>query len=438
METEEGGCVIQILNNQFSTVGTAEIVLSFLYNNKFSDVGSFVAELPNTQNYNISDGTFLKFNDEYFIVRYISYNGERYTFKGYDLKGLLRQRVVHPKTWKGTPEQIIKTIVTENTGGSRNFPLFNVAEISDTTSEEQEYILDKALKLDEAVNELCELYNIGYTVKYNGTNIVFDIVEPVERNIKYSNTNGDYSSFDYTYDSLTETNVVYNRAEPVGMEVTIDVTSSSLKADGLRRSGNIYVDKGTVYFESGASYTNEEKEQVDTWDTNNGNRYVYAYHNKGNGGKGIGIYDVTPSVQGYEYTFLAKINVTNALVEPYELQPYFGDYYITEEAHTGFARREAIGDYTNGVEEIQNKSNASLKENAVSESFNTELIPNTDYKTKWFLGDIISFEIRNSATAITQTAQVADVQEAWENGCYKVLPIIGKERKNIFKQLLKG
>lgn len=59
METEEGGCVIQILNNQFSTVGTAEIVLSFLYNNKFSDVGSFVAELPNTQNYNISDGTFL-------------------------------------------------------------------------------------------------------------------------------------------------------------------------------------------------------------------------------------------------------------------------------------------------------------------------------------------------------------------------------------------
>lgn len=387
--------MILLLNENFASSGTITDETDFLYNNKFRDVGDFTFCMPANKIYEgLANGTFIKFKKIYGIVRFFEIAADKITVRGYDLNGLLKQRVVHPGEWSGTPEQIVKNIVTENTTGQRSFPMFLVADIADTTSPEITFILDKSAQLDTVVNSICEQYDLGYEIKYNGTNIVFDTLTPVTRsNVIYGNTHGNFADYTFTHDCLTMANVVYNRAEPEGMEVTIDTLRSSAKADGLRRSGNIYVDKGTVYFESGASYTHEEKEQVDTWDTNNGNRYVYAYHNKENGGKGIGTYDVTPSVQGYEYTFLAKINVTNALVEPYELQICIKDFFSTDTAPTGFSRCEIIGNFANSNDEITIKSNALLSENKIYENVDAQLIDVSDFNTKWHVGDYIKLRL---------------------------------------------
>ena len=81
--------------------------------------------------------------------------------------------------------------------------------------------------------------------------------------------------------------------------------------------------------------------------------------------------------------------------------------------------------------------NLILKENSVNESVSTSIITNDDYKDKWYLGDYIKVKVNALNQQLIQTSQVSEVQQAWEDGKYKLTPTFGKVRENIYKTIMK-
>lgn len=435
--------MIRILNSSFKTTSVITEETSFLYNSKFADVGNFEFSVPCEKVAAIpQDGAFCHFSegDVYGIIRYISVDGKYLTVKGYDLKGLLKQRVVHPGEWTGTPEQIIRTIVTENTGGTRAFPLFKIISTS-LTSDSVLYKLESSKQLDTVVSELCDIYGLGYTITYDGTNINFRVVQGTKKKgITFSDAFGSFTDYSYTSDGLTAANVCYNRAVPSGMSVSVNVTTNQ---NGRPSAGHIFVDKGIVFFEDGDSLAITDKYDFgdgETWDDNH-HWTVYAYKRKDGTAKGLGR-DGTLNSTLYANNYvviLGRILIGNYTVdvEQWERPTVITSIFSGTEPN-GFERVELAGNESATAEENSAVCIDKIDENGKKESLNTELADISEYGTSWKLGDVVKTVISSGGAEIVQEAAISEVQEAWESGKHTVKPIFGQERTNILKAILKG
>ena len=430
--------MLRILKSDF-TIKSVINNSTFLYNDKFADVGNFEFTLPSDQIYpDIKNGVFIKFKDIYGIVRYYDACNEKYTVKGYDLKGLLKQRVVQPSEYTGTPEYVIKQLVMDNcTIGNRAFPLFIAEEVRDTTSGDVTYKIDSPKQLDVIINELCQSYDLGYTVKFNGTNIIFDTVTPTTRNVSYSAQKRNFADYNYSYDALTYANLVYNRCYSTEFEVDAEITSTFTN----QNTGDIYNNisfsaKGGTVYKDGNAYKVGDMGSASF--SSRDYRYAYIF---------IGVWNQVPRLAylfgGTSSTADVVIPIAyvygSGRVEILDTLPTTKSIYMSDTEPTGYERCEIANEFKDGETdtEMQSACNLILKENSVNESVSTSIITNDDYKDKWYLGDYIKVKVNALNQQLIQTSQVSEVQQAWEDGKYKLTPTFGKVRENIYKTIMK-
>ena len=158
-------------------------------------------------------------------------NWER-NVSGYDLKGLYSFRyITKPKTYTGTPDTILKTLISEflNTD-NRAIPDFVISDksvVGDTTSLSAEPgYLDKVIETFGTANE------IGTAMEFDLKNIIFKTLKGADKSayIKFSRKNKTIESIEYTNDLFNTYNVGYSTDED-GNETVVGTASGILRRE---------------------------------------------------------------------------------------------------------------------------------------------------------------------------------------------------------------
>lgn len=184
---------------------------SYEYEKYFCGVGTFTMELPvNTRFGNKIDINSILVTDsgDELIVKNIKTTSDRITVTGYDLNGILLDRVTlsadsedGTAPFEGSTEACVKYYVESNFVSSadpeRNLPRFAAAENTLDRGVENDHALPRLQNVAELVTEMCNAANLGWRVKLDTRGadtsdsdlLVFDVEERVDRSANQSERN---------------------------------------------------------------------------------------------------------------------------------------------------------------------------------------------------------------------------------------------------------
>lgn len=185
--------------------------ISYEYEKFFNGVGTFTMELPINTRFggSIGKNTVLVTNggDE-LIVKNIRTTADKITLTGYDLNGILLDRVTlysgsggtdNFDPFDGSTEACVKHYVACNFVSSavaeRNLPRFGVAENTLDRGVADDHAMPRLEVVAELVTEMCGTAGLGWRVSINrsagltGDIFVFDVAERVDRTVNQSERN---------------------------------------------------------------------------------------------------------------------------------------------------------------------------------------------------------------------------------------------------------
>lgn len=208
-----------------------------MWNLRFYDAGSFQLNLQ-TNEFQIGD--IIQQGDNAGIVMKIVANFSGVVVYGYTLNAITKFRhIFKPKTYSGTPEDIITAIATEVlTQGERAIPKLNVltgqtSNTSDhTLSFDNNNVFDKLLEF----SRLCE---VSYDIQFEGDGLVFkclqgrDMTDFLMFGKRYRTVEG----MEYTQDDYNSQNVIYSSYEKEGTAETVYTTTGTASGFLRREAG---------------------------------------------------------------------------------------------------------------------------------------------------------------------------------------------------------
>lgn len=182
--------------------------ISLEYEKYFNGVGTFTAELPVSTRFRDKlevNSVLMLDSGDALIVKNIKTTLDKITLTGYDLNGLLCDRITLTDAedgydlQKGASETIIKHFVTANLVSceldpNRNLPRFGVAE-DKGRGEPNDSAMPRLQNVQELVTEICGAAKLGWRVSVNGNAasgkpiFVFDVAEQVDRSVNQSERN---------------------------------------------------------------------------------------------------------------------------------------------------------------------------------------------------------------------------------------------------------
>lgn len=182
--------------------------ISLEYEKYFNGVGTFTAELPVNTRFRDKlevNSVLMTDSGDALIVKNIKTTLDKITLTGYDLNGLLCDRLTMTDkedgydTQEGASETIIKHFVSANLADceldtNRNLPRFGVAE-DKARGILEDSAMPRLQNVQELVTEICGAAKLGWRVSVNGNAandkpiFVFDVVEQVDRSADQSERN---------------------------------------------------------------------------------------------------------------------------------------------------------------------------------------------------------------------------------------------------------
>lgn len=182
--------------------------ISLEYEKFFNGVGTFTAELPVSTRFRdkLEVNSVLMFDSgDALIVKNIKTTLDKITLTGYDLNGLLCDRLTLTDkedgydTQAGASETIIKHFVSANLVSceldpNRNLPRFGVAEDKGRGLTEDN-AMPRLQNVQELVTEICGAAKLGWRISVDGSAgndkpiFVFDVAEQVDRSVNQSERN---------------------------------------------------------------------------------------------------------------------------------------------------------------------------------------------------------------------------------------------------------
>lgn len=184
--------------------------LTFEYEKYFNGAGTFTLELPITTRFRdmVVVGSVLVTSDgDALIVKNIQTTLDKVKVTGYDLNGLLTDRITMPTDEDGTDpvegstEYCVKHYVSFNLEAcdkdeNRNLPRFAVAENQDRGLP-ADHNMPRLQNLHDVVTEMCGAAKLGWRVSIDSAGasgsgnpvFVFDVAEQVDRSVNQSDRN---------------------------------------------------------------------------------------------------------------------------------------------------------------------------------------------------------------------------------------------------------
>lgn len=182
--------------------------ISFEYEKFFNGAGTFTIEVPVSTRFRdrlLVGSVLVTDSGDAFIVKNIRTTLEKITLTGYDLNGLLCDRLTISDaedgydTQKGASETIIKHFVSANLADcqldpNRNLPRFGVAE-DKRRGLAEDNAMPRLQNVHDLVTEICGAAKLGWRVSVNGNAsasqpiFVFDVAEQVDRSVNQSERN---------------------------------------------------------------------------------------------------------------------------------------------------------------------------------------------------------------------------------------------------------
>ena len=182
--------------------------LTFEYEKHFNGVGTFTLELPVTTRFRdmvVVNSVLVTSDGDALIVKNIQTTLDKVKVTGYDLNGLLADRIILATDTDGTDpvegstEYCVKHYVENNlyacaSDPNRNLPRFAVADNRDR-GDPSDSNMPRYAKLHDVVTEMCGAAKLGWRVALNGSAgsdspvFVFDVAEQVDRSVNQSERN---------------------------------------------------------------------------------------------------------------------------------------------------------------------------------------------------------------------------------------------------------
>lgn len=192
---------------EWSACKTGDICdcLTFEYEKFFNGAGTFTAEIPVNSRFRekvLVNSVLVTSDGDALIVKNIQTTLDKVKITGYDLNGLLLDRVTMPTDndgtdpVSGTTEYCVKHYVGYNLEAcekdpNRNLPRFGVAENLDRGIAD-DHNMPRVQNVHDVVTEMCGAAKLGWRVelKENGGTrspvFVFDVAEQVDRSVNQS------------------------------------------------------------------------------------------------------------------------------------------------------------------------------------------------------------------------------------------------------------
>ena len=106
------------------------------------------------------------------------------------------------------------------------------------------------------------------------------------------------------------------------------------------------------------------------------------------------------------------------------------------EMPAGVYRMEGFTDISSeDIEEVEYGGRAYLKDNKTKESVEAEANDRMEYKKDWFLGDFVTVRLNVLGETLLLDKQITEVQEVFERGETKIIPVFGEKKDNIIKRI---
>ena len=182
--------------------------ISLEYEKFFNGVGTFTAELPVSTRFRDKlevNSVLMLDSGDALIVKNIKTTLDKITLTGYDLNGLLCDRLTLTDkedgydTQAGASETIIKHFVSANLVSceldpNRNLPRFGIAE-DKGRGLPSDNAMPRLQNVQELVTEICGAAKLGWRISVDGSAgndkpiFVFDVAEQVDRSVNQSERN---------------------------------------------------------------------------------------------------------------------------------------------------------------------------------------------------------------------------------------------------------
>lgn len=192
----------------FETKGVITKAKSVVWNKKFYTYGTFDLEIDENV---LSVNDIIYHNGNAGIVMQIVRNFQSVKVSGYDLKGITKFRHLFGLTeYSGKSEKIVKDIAAQflNTG-ERKIAGISIAPLKGFGNSISISFDDE--NISDVLSKICEQDEIGYTVDFDETNIIFDVVKGIDRTdtVVFSRGRKNVEDLEYTRDNFDYCNVAY-------------------------------------------------------------------------------------------------------------------------------------------------------------------------------------------------------------------------------------
>lgn len=373
---------IYVLDKNFNRIHIIDQYKSLIWANRYNEIGDCELMINATVDnwFIFKDGIYLTRSDDDMTCRIEKINiktdlenGNFIIINGYDIKNILKQRIIWKQTnFIGLAEDYIRKLIEE----AIISPELEIRKISNFVLDDKANFIEELQQqvaydnLQEKITEICKKYEWGYKV-YIGNNLIrFKLYKGVDRTdyVVFSEDYENLADTEYIEDKSNMRNVALIAGEGEGVERTTAITGDK---SGLERY-EVYVD---------ASDLSKKIEYEDLKNT---------YKN------------------GEEKTIGGKI------------------YYVVNGVNIAILTKE--DDYTNVellddiyINNLISKGNETLAQYCNTKTFNgnVEAKLTYEYKKDYFLGDIVS--VRNQF-GISIKARIVEIIEVDDDNGYSIEP----------------
>lgn len=373
---------IYVLDKNFKRIHIIDQYKSLIWANRYNEIGDCELMINATVDnwFVFKDGIYLIREDDDMVCRIEKMNiktdlenGNFIIITGYDIKNILKQRIIWKQTnFNGLAEDYIRKLIEE----AIISPELATRKINNFILDDKNGFLDEIQQqvtydnLQEKITEICKKYEWGYKVYIDNELIRFKLYKGEDRS--------DYVIFSEDYENLAETeyiedksnmrNVALIAGEGEGVERTIATTGDK---SGLERY-ELYVDardlsKKIEYEDLKNTYKNGEEKTID----------------------------------GKTYYVVDGVNIA---------------ILVKEDDYTDVELLDAV--YVNN---LISKGNESLAQYCNTKTFNGSVETKTtfEYKKDYFLGDVVSVKNQYGISIMARIVEIIEVDD--DNG-YSVEP----------------
>ena len=373
---------IYVLDKNFNRIHIIDQYKSLIWANRYNEIGDCELMINATVDnwFIFKDGIYLTRSDDDMTCRIEKINiktdlenGNFIIINGYDIKNILKQRIIWKQTnFNGLAENYIRKLIEE----AIISPELEIRKISNFVLDDKANFIEELQQqvaydnLQEKITEICKKYEWGYKVYIDNNLIRFKLYKGVDRTdyVVFSEDYENLADTEYIEDKSNMRNVALIAGEGEGVERTTAITGDK---SGLERY-EVYVD---------ASDLSKKIEYEDLKNT---------YKN------------------GEEKTIGGKI------------------YYVVNGVNIAILTKE--DDYTNVellddiyINNLISKGNETLAQYCNTKTFNgnVEAKLTYEYKKDYFLGDIVS--VRNQF-GISIKARIVEIIEVDDDNGYSIEP----------------